>query len=65
MHNAIRTIVKKTRDAGKFIGCGSGADPDFARRMADRGVQWIHVGCDFEYMRLAPEAMFRDIREEG
>ena len=62
---AIHTIVKKARDAGKFIGCGVGAGPDFARKRAEWGVQWMHVGCDFEYVRLAPDTIFRQIRRGG
>ncbi len=59
---AIQTIVKKARDAGKFIGCGVGSDPDFAKKIAKWGVQWIHVGCDYEYVRFAPDTIFRQIR---
>jgi len=59
---AIRTVVAKARGAGKFIGSGLGGNAGLARTMAEWGVQWIHVGCDHEYLRLAAESLFEDIR---
>ena len=55
-------FVEKTSAAGKYLGAGLGADPDFARQMAAWGVQWIHVGCDFEYLRQAANDLFAEIR---
>ena len=59
---AIRTVAAKASAAGKFLGAGLGADPDFARQLAAWGVQWIHVGCDFEYLRQAANDLFDEIR---
>ena len=46
---AIETIIRKTRAAGLYVGSGMGLDPDYARVMVGRGVQWLQVGgdCDF------------------
>src|SRR5688572_11414486 len=35
---AMRTVVTKAREAGKFIGSGLGANPKFARLLLDLGV---------------------------
>ena len=29
---------------------GMGANESLARTWADRGVQWLQLGCDFEYL---------------
>ena len=47
---AVEMIIAKTRAAGLFTGAGMGADPDFASRMVERGVQWLQVGSDFGYL---------------
>jgi 2-dehydro-3-deoxyglucarate aldolase len=47
---AIDTIIAKTRAAGLFIGAGMPAEPDYAYAMAKRGIQWLEVGSDYEYM---------------
>ncbi len=47
---AIEDIIARTRAAGLAIGAGMGADPSYACRMAERGIQWLQVGNDFSYM---------------
>lgn len=46
----MKTVAEKARAAGKFIGSGLGANPQFARVLIECGVQWLQVGSDFEYM---------------
>jgi 2-keto-3-deoxy-L-rhamnonate aldolase RhmA len=62
---AMQKVIDTARAAGKFIGSGVSANPRFAKMLADMGVQWIHVGCDYEYVRLAPERIFAEIRGDG
>jgi len=47
---ALEQVIARARARGLFVGTGMEANPDYARRMAARGVQWIQVGCDFEYL---------------
>jgi 2-dehydro-3-deoxyglucarate aldolase/4-hydroxy-2-oxoheptanedioate aldolase len=62
---AIKDISAKAKAAGKFVGTGLGANPEFAQVMIDCGVQWLQVGGDFEYMIKACERTFGEIREKG
>jgi len=48
---AMRRVIKVARDAGKFIGVGLGANPEVGAWYAELGVQWLQLGCDFEYLR--------------
>ena len=63
--NAIRTIAKKAKAAGKFLGSGLGANPQFAKTLIECGVQWMQAGNDFEYMIKGCERTFREIRGTG
>jgi len=47
---AINTVIQKTLTAGLFIGAGMGPDPEYAYTMAKRGIQWLQVGNDFNYL---------------
>lgn len=47
---AMKSVASRSRAAGKFIGSGLGANPEFARVLIDCGVQWLQAGNDFEYM---------------
>lgn len=58
----MRTIASKARSAGKFIGSGLGANPEFARVLIQCGVQWLQVGGDFEYMIRGCQRTFGEIR---
>ena len=46
----MESIINKTRAAGLFAGMGMGADESLAAKWAEKGTQWIQVGCDFEYL---------------
>ena len=61
---ALETIVKKARAAGKYAGCGCGTDVAFVRKMVDLGVQWAHVGCDYQYLHMMAEQVFAQVRGE-
>ena len=58
---AIETIVSAARAAGLYVGVGLGADAERACTMADRGLQWIHVGCDFHYLVKCADDIRRDV----
>lgn len=62
---AMRTVCTKARQAGKFIGSGLGANPEFAAFLIDCGVQWLQAGNDFEYMIRGCEQTFRAIRGDA
>lgn len=48
--SAIERIVEKARKVGLFVGAGMGPDLAYARRMIERGVQFLQVGGDYSYM---------------
>ncbi|MBM3971477.1 MAG: 4-hydroxy-3-methylbut-2-en-1-yl diphosphate synthase [Planctomycetes bacterium] len=60
--NAIRSIATKAKAAGKFLGSGLGANPQFAKTLIDCGVQWMQAGLDVEYMIKGCDRTFREIR---
>lgn len=60
---AMRLVAEKAKAAGKFIGAGLGANPEFAKLLIDCGVQWLQAGGDFEYMIRGCEKTFNDIRK--
>jgi 2-keto-3-deoxy-L-rhamnonate aldolase RhmA len=47
---AMDTIITKTRAAGLSVGAGLGFDPDVVVDMIQRGVQWMHVAGDYQYL---------------
>jgi 2-dehydro-3-deoxyglucarate aldolase/4-hydroxy-2-oxoheptanedioate aldolase len=61
----MKTVATKARAAGKFIGSGLGANPEFAKLLIDCGVQWLQAGNDFEYMIRSCEQTFAAIRGES
>lgn len=60
--DAIRTIARKAKAAGKSLGSGLGANPQFAKTLIECGVQWMQAGNDFEYMIKGCDRTFREIR---
>ncbi|MBX3436594.1 MAG: hypothetical protein KF861_03820 [Planctomycetaceae bacterium] len=58
----MKMVCEKTRNAGKFIGSGLGADPHYARLLQDCGVQWLQAGSDFEFVVNGCEQTFRALR---
>ena len=63
--DAIGTIAGKARGAGLYVGAGMGAQPDYARKLAGLGVQWIQCGGDFEFMIRFAEQLYTQIRGDG
>jgi 2-dehydro-3-deoxyglucarate aldolase/4-hydroxy-2-oxoheptanedioate aldolase len=59
---AMKTVASRAKAAGKFIGSGLGADPEFANVLIDCGVRWLQVGSDFEYMLQGCQRTFDQIR---
>lgn len=59
---AMKRVGEKARAAGKFLGSGLGADPEFAKLLVECGVQWMQAGNDFEYMIRGCEQTFGTIR---
>ncbi len=62
--DALDKIISKTRAAGLFVGSGMGPDPNFAVKMARRGVQWLQVGDDCGYMILAMNQIATSIHSQ-
>jgi 2-keto-3-deoxy-L-rhamnonate aldolase RhmA len=50
LNDAINRVVAAARAAGVHVGMGMPVDPVFASTMIARGVNWIQLGSDFEYM---------------
>jgi hypothetical protein len=48
--------------AGKILGSGLGANPQFAKTLIECGVQWMQAGNDFEYLIKGCERTSREIR---
>lgn len=47
---AMETIISKAQAAGLSVGAGLGPDANYACVLAQRGVQWMHVGNDWSYL---------------
>ena len=60
---AMETIVAKARAAGLVVGAGWGTDEEYACTMARRGVQWMHVGVDFQYLVNSMDQLTLSIRK--
>jgi 2-keto-3-deoxy-L-rhamnonate aldolase RhmA len=60
---AMERIIAKARGAGLAVGAGMGADVEFACTLASRGVQWMHVGVDFQYLTNSVDQLTLSIRE--
>jgi 2-dehydro-3-deoxyglucarate aldolase/4-hydroxy-2-oxoheptanedioate aldolase len=61
---AMKTVASKAKAAGKFIGAGLGANPEFAHVLCDCGVQWLQAGSDFEYMIQGCQRLMDEIRAD-
>lgn len=59
---AMKMVSAKAKGAGKFVGAGLGANPEFARVLIECGVQWLQAGNDFEYMLSGCQRTFANIR---
>jgi len=61
--HAVETVIAKARAAGLSVGSGMGASVDYACTMARRGVQWIQMGGDYEYMIQFAAQMTASVKE--
>jgi len=59
---AVETVIAKARAAGLFVGAGMGHAPAYAAAMVQHGCQWLQVGCDFEYLIGAMDAVRISLR---
>ncbi len=59
---AITRIVKAGRDHGLYVGSGVGFDLDWAAELLKQGVQWLQVGSDYDYLRLAVSTFTDSLR---
>lgn len=63
VREAMATVVKKARQAGRFVGTGLGPNDDHALMFAEMGVQWLQCGGDYGYMIVFVEQLFARIRK--
>src|SRR5262249_37433228 len=61
---AIDHVIEAARKAGLWVGCGMGPNPDFAVKMARRGVHWLQVGGDYSYMIKSADQITSSIRSK-
>ncbi len=59
---AMESIIATARARELFVGAGMGASAAFGRSMAKRGVQFMQVGADFEYMLQRVKALVESIK---
>ncbi len=59
---AIETIIAAARRNNLHVGMGMGANRDFAAHWLERGVDWVQLGCDFEYLVQGVSRLFASLR---
>jgi 2-dehydro-3-deoxyglucarate aldolase/4-hydroxy-2-oxoheptanedioate aldolase len=62
---AIDKVIARARRAGVFVGIGAGEDPEQLMDWADRGVQWLTMGCDFSLLIRAATQVSTRVREHA
>jgi len=60
---AMKTIIDRTRAAGKFAGIGMGANEAFAAKAVQMGVQWMQCGEDFQFIADGVDQLYPQIRK--
>lgn len=60
VQEAMNLTIRKARAAGKFVGIGGGSNAAFYADMKRRGVHWVQVGNDYEYLIAGVDAMMRE-----
>lgn len=60
---AMERIIAAARANGLSVGAGMGPDANYACIMAERGVEWMHVGLDYAYMIKCMDEITKSIRE--
>jgi len=61
---ALEHVIARAQAAGKFVGSGMGADPDYAVRMGKRGVQWVQLGGDYGYLVAFMDNVTKRVRQQ-
>ena len=64
VNHAIDHIISSARAAGVYVGMGMSASSGYASKMFARGVNWIQLGSEFEYMIQRVDAARKDITGE-
>ena len=64
VRDTIEDVVKRTRDAGLYVGMGMDANPEQILWAAGIGTQWIQPGGDCSYMVSGCEDLYRSVRSE-
>ena len=62
VETAIQRVIDVARRAGKWVGSGMGDDPDLALDYARRGVRWIQVGNDVDYLIRRMDQVYAAIK---
>ena len=58
----IETIIAAAHRKNLHVGMGMGANREFALHWLERGVDWVQLGCDFEYMVQGVTKLFGSVR---
>lgn len=61
---AVQRIIAAAHSAGIWVGAGMPADAEYAEVMARRGVHWVQLGCDFEYMIKGMDQVSARVRQQ-
>ena len=59
---AIEKVITAARSKNIYVGMGMRADQNFALRWLERGVNWVQLGCDFEYLVQGAAKLFNSVR---
>ena len=55
---AMETVIAAGQRTKLPVGIGMGADQDLARSWIAKGVSWVQLGCDFEYLVRDTDTLF-------
>lgn len=62
---SIETIIRKSHDAGLFVGIGDEPLAERATQWVELGVDWVQCGGDVSYLLNTAETLFSEIRSSG
>ncbi len=62
---AIQHVIDTAHRAGKWVGSGMGDDPELAMDYTRRGVDWIQVGNDVDYLIRRMDQVYTAIKSPG
>ena len=58
----IEKVITAARNKHVYVGMGMGADQEFALHWLARGVNWVQLGCDYEYLVQGATKLFNSVR---